>query len=287
MFDDDIFSLMFFIVFGIVAIIIYVVIMLVEAARRKAFMIKYDLSSISNTIKVRKGKKENRNYFVLRKSYWYHHKKDGTKDERYTRNNRLVKIRSELFFDKNYLYSYYAEDIYELVLELRRNYKIELCNQEKRKLKSLRIKKEKEWKSKKLVKIANKYEDMNDAFTDLCGDLLLKMGYEIKEKIKADECGLYLDKNGEKTIVLCKCIDTESNVGKPFVKKIIIQDYQVDNKKIITTGNFTAGAKQFAEEENIELIDGEKFIELLDTYGIIVNKHVVDKSECFLTEDDF
>ena len=40
-------------------------------------------------------------------------------------------------------------------------------------------------------------------------------------------------------------------------------------------------------EENIELIDGEKFIELLDTYGIIVNKHVVDKSECFLTEDDF
>jgi restriction system protein len=71
-----------------------------------------------------------------------------------------------------------------------------------------------------------------------------------------------LRKDGRKTLVQCKQWKTFS-VGRPVLQQMfgIMNDERADEVIVVTSGQFTGEAREFAQRNPIRLVDGPKLLE--------------------------
>jgi restriction system protein len=104
-------------------------------------------------------------------------------------------------------------------------------------------------------------------FELLVGEAFRRRGYQIEETGLGGADGgidLVLRKNGRTELVQCKQWRT-SQVKVPTVREMwgLVAHHRTDGVKIVCIGEFTRDASEFAEDKNIELINGERLLELV------------------------
>lgn len=119
-------------------------------------------------------------------------------------------------------------------------------------------------------------------FELLVGEAFRRKGYEVKENGGGGADGgidLVLNKNGKKSIVQCKRWKTFS-IGVPLIRELygVMAAERANDCIFVSSGNYTAEARLFAEDKPIWLIDGP---ELLDLVSSVQVQSRISKSSTF------
>ena len=96
------------------------------------------------------------------------------------------------------------------------------------------------------------------------------MGYDVKVTPQTNDGGydLLLEKNEDRVIVECKCYNTKHSVGRPAIQKLVGANKVVFANKMffVTTSDFSAGARTYAEETGVELYNGKTLMDMLQKH---------------------
>ena len=129
-------------------------------------------------------------------------------------------------------------------------------------------------KSKKRIKLLDKQsgiESIRDMswqdFELLVGEAFRRKGFEVRENGGGGADGgidLVLSKNGKKSIVQCKRWKTFS-IGVPLIRELygVMTSERANDCIFVSSGNYTAEARLFAEDKPIWLIDGSELLEMV------------------------
>ena len=267
---------------------IYIVKSIFDSVIKRNFSKSYGTGKLPRSIKVRKESNEKgKNYYYLNYPYWSVSKKDGTADRR-VKKNAIIWEKSNLYVDNYLVFSKRPYDLVEVVRRLRsQGVKIDLCKEEKKKHAELLKKKEAFAHNNDIQKIIDYYSEKPTNFEGLCSELFESLGYAAKQTPPTNDGGydILLSKGAEKTIVECKCYSIEHRVGRPSIQKLVgANNIVLANKMLfITTSDFSVAAISYAEEVGVELINGNKSMELLDKQGFIEKEKVkINVMECQL-----
>lgn len=267
---------------------IYIVKSIFDSVIKRNFSKSYGTGKLPRSIKVRKESNEKgKNYYYLNYPYWSVSKKDGTADRR-VKKNAIIWGKSNLYVDNYLVFSKRPYDLVEVVRRLRsQGVKIDLCKEEKKKRAELLKKKEAFAHNNDIQKIIDYYSEKPTNFEGLCSELFESLGYAAKQTPPTNDGGydILLSKGAEKTIVECKCYSIEHRVGRPSIQKLVgANNIVLANKMLfITTSDFSVAAISYAEEVGVELINGNKLMELLDKQGFIEKEKVkINVMECQL-----
>ena len=267
---------------------IYIVKSIFDSVIKRNFSKSYGTGKLPRSIKVRKESNEKgKNYYYLNYPYWSVSKKDGTADRR-VKKNAIIWEKSNLYVDNYLVFSKRPYDLVEVVRRLRsQGVKIDLCKEEKKKRAELLKKKEAFAHNNDIQKIIDYYSEKPTNFEGLCSELFESLGYVAKQTPPTNDGGydILLSKGAEKTIVECKCYSIEHRVGRPSIQKLVgANNIVLANKMLfITTSDFSVAAISYAEEVGVELINGNKLMELLDKQGFIEKEKVkINVMECQL-----
>ena len=267
---------------------IYIVKSIFDSVIKRNFSKSYGTGKLPRSIKVRKESNEKgKNYYYLNYPYWSVSKKDGTADRR-VKKNAIIWEKSNLYVDNYLVFSKRPYDLVEVVRRLRsQGVKIDLCKEEKKKRAELLKKKEAFAHNNDIRKIIDYYSEKPTNFEGLCSELFESLGYAAKQTPPTNDGGydILLSKGEEKTIVECKCYSIEHRVGRPSIQKLVgANNIVLANKMLfITTSDFSVAAISYAEEVGVELINGNKLMELLDKQGFIEKEKVkINVMECQL-----
>ena len=267
---------------------IYIVKSIFDSVIKRNFSKSYGTGKLPRSIKVRKESNEKgKNYYYLNYPYWSVSKKDGTADRR-VKKNAIIWEKSNLYVDNYLVFSKRPYDLVEVVRRLRsQGVKIDLCKEEKKKRAELLKKKEAFAHNNDIQKIIDYYSEKPTNFEGLCSELFESLGYAAKQTPPTNDGGydILLSKGAEKTIVECKCYSIEHRVGRPSIQKLVgANNIVLANKMLfITTSDFSVAAISYAEEVGVELINGNKLMELLDKQGFIEKEKVkINVMECQL-----
>ena len=123
-------------------------------------------------------------------------------------------------------------------------------------------------------------------FEKLCQALLMKLGFDVETTKQSGDGGIDLIAYNHqpfysgKYIVQCKRY--AGSVGEPIVRDLygVVMAEHANKGILITTGHFTMSASRFAQNKNIELIDGETLPEILAMCGMS-NQSTVSKKNHF------
>lgn len=267
---------------------IYIVKSIFDSVIKRNFSKSYGTGKLPRSIKVRKESNEKgKNYYYLNYPYWSVSKKDGTADRR-VKKNAIIWENLNLYVDNYLVFSKRPYDLVEVVRRLRsQGVKIDLCKEEKKKRAELLKKKEAFAHNNDIQKIIDYYSEKPTNFEGLCSELFESLGYAAKQTPPTNDGGydILLSKGAEKTIVECKCYSIEHRVGRPSIQKLVgANNIVLANKMLfITTSDFSVAAISYAEEVGVELINGNKLMELLDKQGFIEKEKVkINVMECQL-----
>lgn len=113
-------------------------------------------------------------------------------------------------------------------------------------------------------------------FELLVGEAFKRKGFEVKENGGGGADGgidLILNKNGKKSIVQCKRWKTFS-IGVPLIRELygVMTAERANDCIFVSSGNYTAEARLFAEGKPIWLIDGAELLDLVSS--VQVQPHV-------------
>lgn len=109
-------------------------------------------------------------------------------------------------------------------------------------------------------------------FEDLTHQLLLKVGFSVEQTKASRDGGIDLIANSNepffkgKYIIQCKRYT--GTVGEPIIRDLygVVSNERANKGILITTGNFSNSALEFAKDKNLELIDGINLESLLMQY---------------------
>jgi len=106
-------------------------------------------------------------------------------------------------------------------------------------------------------------------FELLVGEAFKRKGFEVKENGGGGADGgidLILNKNGKKSIVQCKRWKTFS-IGVPLIRELygVMTAERANDCIFVSSGNYTAEARLFAEDKPIWLIDGSELLDLVSS----------------------
>ena len=107
-------------------------------------------------------------------------------------------------------------------------------------------------------------------FEEFLSKLFIKMGYlsDVTQSSGDQGADLIIEKNGKKIVVQAKRYS--DNVSNSAIQEAVaaLKHYDCDSAMVVTTSNFTKGAKELAKSNNVQLIDRVKLEKLLETYPI-------------------
>lgn len=130
------------------------------------------------------------------------------------------------------------------------------------------------FKSKHRIKLLDKQsgiESIRDMswqeFELLVGEAFRRKGFAVRENGGGgadDGIDLVLTKNGKKSIVQCKQWKTFS-IGVPLIRELygVMTSERANDCIFVSSGNYTAEARLFAEDKPIWLIDGSELLEMV------------------------
>lgn len=240
---------------------------------RRKFRKTYRIKSLPPKIKVkRRISKFRGNYFSLAYPRWEHAKADGTMDRRY-KNNRVIWGTCQLFVGKFKLVSKRPEKILAMVVYLRsHNVDIDLCDEEILRKMVVEERHTRFAKAHEIDSIVEYFKDEPSRFEALCAELFEKMGYIAQLTPPTNDGGydIILTKNGEKSIVECKCYSAENKIGRPLIQKLVGANEVVGASHLVfvTTSSFTNEATVYAHSVGVELLSGTDLFRLLKQYGM-------------------
>lgn len=109
-------------------------------------------------------------------------------------------------------------------------------------------------------------------FELLVGEAFRRKGFEVKENGGGGADGgidLILNKNGKKSIVQCKRWKTFS-ISVPLVRELygVMTAERANDCIFVSSGNYTAEARLFAEGKPIWLIDGSELLDLVSSVQV-------------------
>jgi hypothetical protein len=115
-------------------------------------------------------------------------------------------------------------------------------------------------------------------FEDLVEQLLLKMGFTTEGRKPSADGGVdivaisSLPLVSGRYIVQCKRYDHP--VSSPIIRDLygVVMSERANKGILITTSSFTSDAVEFAHEKPIELIDGNKLIDMLEKYSLVAGQ---------------
>lgn len=188
-------------------------------------------------------------------------------------NNMIVYSECLLNFDGHKIITKYPLLMIELVKILRNKFGDDIIQKNAEEIsKYEQIMKEREFinNCNEIQGIINEFSNEPTKFEDFCADLYKKMGYKTKVTAKTGDGGydIVMNYNNKKYIVECKCYDQKHSIGRPMIQKLVgaNQEAKADNMIFITKSNFSKDAIVFAKTTNVELIDGDKLLELFNKY---------------------
>lgn len=129
-------------------------------------------------------------------------------------------------------------------------------------------------RSKKRIKLLDQQSGIDsirnmswEDFELLVGEAFRRKGFAIKENGGGGADGgidLVLTKNGKKSIVQCKRWKTFS-IGVPLIRELygVMTSERANDCIFVSSGNYTAEARLFAEDKPIWLIDGSELLEMV------------------------
>ncbi len=111
-----------------------------------------------------------------------------------------------------------------------------------------------------ILEEANPYE-----FERLVSHIFLKAGYNTEVTKKSGDQGadIIIEKDGISTAVQAK--KYAGSVGNKAVQEVVASKkfYDCDRAMVVTTGEFTKGARELAQRNGVELVDRRKLLELI------------------------
>ena len=123
-------------------------------------------------------------------------------------------------------------------------------------------------------------------FEEFLSKLFTKMGYlsDVTQSSGDQGADLIIEKHGKKTVVQAKRYS--DNVSNSAIQEAVaaLKHYDCDNAMVVTTSNFTKGAKELAKSNNVQLIDRVKLKKLLEKHPI-PNQDFDDDSEIDIDVD--
>ena len=126
-------------------------------------------------------------------------------------------------------------------------------------------------------------------FEDLTHQLLLKVGFSVEQTKASRDGGIdliaYSDKSFFKGKYIIQCKRYTGTVGEPIIRDLygVVTNERANKGILITTGNFSNSALEFAKDKNLELIDGINLESLLKQYLSDINV----KSRYFMDDPEF
>lgn len=277
----------------VIAICIFFILkLIVKLVRKIKIQSKYGIN-IPLRLKIKRNKSKYNKKYELDFPKWLYSNKDGSKNK-VRKNNELVYYPCSLYYDDYIVISKTPLEMVDLVNKIRDKKgenDIPKCLQEVEKYNALRNKYESFRAAVDIQSIIDRYRDEPSKFEEYCGHLYTAMGHDVKVTPKTNDGGydLILHKNKEKTIVECKCYAQRHSIGRPLIQKLVgaNQIAQADKIVFITTSVFSSEAIEYAREMNVELIDGEKLLNLTQKYFKDSSKPInISKEEWELNEED-
>jgi len=110
-------------------------------------------------------------------------------------------------------------------------------------------------------------------FEKLVAQVWGAMGYETKIRKKSGDKAIDVEatRGKEKVLIQAKRYSSTNKVGGPDVRKyatLYQQDPFADQVVIVTTSSFTSQAKEIGVEQNVRLINGQEFSQLLANHNL-------------------
>ena len=291
--DTELMRKIVFLAFAVlcVGIILFLIITILGAIRKKKFKKRYGIKRLPRSIKVKLKRTTNMNFYELEYPCWAISKKDGTADLR-VKQNHIIWENCYLYVNNQIVVTDRPYDMIYLVKQLRQhNVEIGLCEEEKEKYTEIFKMKEAFVDSSDIQSIINYYAEQPTNFESLCAKLFERMGFIANLTPQTNDGGydIILRKDDEISIVECKCYSGTHKVGRPAIQKLVGANSVVsaDNMIFITTSDFSASAVSYATESNVTLINGKYLMELLRKHNFFEEKKVeVSISECQLEVED-
>ena len=277
----------------LIAICFFLVLkLIIKLVRKSKIKNKYGIK-VPFRFKIKRNRTKVTRKYELDFPKWLYSNKDGSKNK-VRKNNVLVYYPSNLYYENFIIVSKTPMEMIDLVSEIRDTLgedAIPKNKQEVEKYNYLRNKYESFRAAVDIQSIIDKYRDEPNKFEEYCGHLYTAMGYDVKVTPKTNDGGydLILHKNKDKMVVECKCYAQKHSIGRPLIQKLVgaNQIAQADRLAFITTSSFSKEAVDYAQEMNVELIDGENLLILTKKYFKDSSKPInISKEEWELNEED-
>lgn len=277
-------------VFSGIFLIFFTIKYIINFINQKEFENEYSIK-LGNGFKVHKNN-PSINRYELAYPKWKYSNKDGSQNK-VRNNNSLIYYYSILYFNGFILKTKSPIQMIYLVKKIRDkygDYTIEKNSQELNKYIELQRKKDLFNKANKSQVIIDEFSDNPTEFETFCAELFKKMGYKTEVTSRTNDGGfdIILKKHFEKSIVECKCYAQDHTIGRPMIQKLVgaNQKVKADNMKFITTSKFSKEAILFANETDVELIDGRKLVELINRFYQKTPKITISRNEWELNYSD-
>ena len=281
-----------FIVTVCIIIIILIIYYEYKYQIRKNFKKIYGFEEIPKSIKVKRYRnKSEYNYYELVYPCWVYENKDGTQDKR-RNGNYIIWNDSFLYLPKYKISCKTPYKLVQLVNILRiKGIDIEKNNDEQKKYDKIKREKNFRIKCNNIENIIRRFKENPIGFEEFVAEFYEEMGYKAFVTSKTNDGGydIKLYKNGLNCIVECKCFALGNNVGRPMIQKLVgaNQKEKAEVMIFITTSDFSKGAREYAEEIGVKLINGNDFINLMQkNQKIEIKYEEVKLSEWQLTKSD-
>jgi len=127
-------------------------------------------------------------------------------------------------------------------------------------------------------------------FEQLVGETYRRLGYRVSENTVEgadDGIDLWLSKDGGDVLVQCK--HWKQNVGVSIVREHlgVVSAYNARRGIIVSSGDFTASAREFAQQTGIELVSGgqlaQRVLETQLTTNTVNNDSMIDSAPMLST----
>lgn len=260
---------------------------------KKSFLREFNLDSFPKHGEIHRRRKSVQTpYYELNFPYWRFSNKDGTADKR-RKDNTIYYPKSNLYISKyNIEFKNPVTMIYYINSLREHNITIQQHEVEKRKQDLIYSEKKTIYDANSIDKIISNFSSSPYDFEEFCANLYNKMGIQAQTTPATNDGGydIMLNyKTGEKGIIECKCYNQKHSVGRPLIQKLVgaNQILKAEHLKFITTSSYSQAAKEYAAETNVELIDGQRLLELIELY--LNPKQIkleVHKSEWVLNKND-
>lgn len=221
---------------------------------------------------------------------WERAKADGTRDLR-TGSMEIVRPASTIRVGRWLLADTSPFTIYHLALRLREaGTDVAPCPQELDKLARVGAAAEGRLAARSVDELVARFSECPTDFELLCADLLRSLGREVEVTPPSNDGGYDLRATdpgtGRTCIVECKCYARGRSVSRPLVQKLVGANDAVgaDAMLFITTSSFSAGAREYAAQVGVGLVDGDELVRLCAEAWGGERRPAVSERDAWLTD---